>query len=146
MLVKNHETGAIEGLDYDSAVAAVTAGTHAFVNLDADGKPKPEDATVEVEANPTQEPVREPVPAPLGSAILINAAGAGVLGGNGGSGGTLPSTETKPLGEMTKAELVEYAKAHDVEIDAGANKAEILAAIETHKPVVVPAVDTPERT
>lgn len=41
MQVKNKESGEIEGLPYDEAMAAVKAGTHFLVNVDADGKPKP---------------------------------------------------------------------------------------------------------
>lgn len=43
MLVKNTK-GDLETLRYGPAMAAVDAGTHAIVNLDADGKPKPEKA------------------------------------------------------------------------------------------------------
>lgn len=50
MQVKNKSTGEIEFLRHGPATDAVTAGTHAFVNVDEDDKPKPEKAKVKPDA------------------------------------------------------------------------------------------------
>lgn len=44
MKVRNKETGEIEFLRHGPATDAVTAGTHAFVSDDEQGKEKPEKA------------------------------------------------------------------------------------------------------
>jgi hypothetical protein len=44
MLVKNKKSGATESMRYGPAMAAVEAGTHTIVNVDANGKPKAEKA------------------------------------------------------------------------------------------------------
>lgn len=49
---------------------------------------------------------------------------------DGRKGGAKPSAPTDALDQMTKAQLVEYAKANDIEIDASAKKDEVLAAIK----------------
>lgn len=41
------------------------------------------------------------------------------------------SVGSKPVEDMTKAELIAYAKASDIEIDESANKATILETIQT---------------
>lgn len=42
MQVRNKETGEIETMRHGPATDAVTAGTHVFVNVDEEGKPKAE--------------------------------------------------------------------------------------------------------
>jgi len=44
MQVRNKKSGEIETMRHGPATAAVEAGTHEFVNLDADGKPKADKA------------------------------------------------------------------------------------------------------
>lgn len=46
------------------------------------------------------------------------------------------TVETDPLDEMTLAELKEYAKAHDIDLDGATKKAAVLAAIKAAEQAV----------
>lgn len=58
-----------------------------------------------------------------GETVSASESAAAKILADAGAGG-------KDLTGLTKAELLEYAKANGVEVDAKANKADLLAAIE----------------
>ena len=116
MLVKNKQSGEIEGLRYGQAMEAVEAGTHEVVNELADPAEPPQGPEAQDRVStPTQvvaldlsDPAQRGIPV---SVEEVQAASAEV-------------SET-----MTKAELEAEAQRRGVAVPSGATKAEIVALL-----------------